>query len=94
MSDNCEVCDAPFKTLYRVKWELFHLRWIHICKNCGKQIRQIYGDALIFGGNANFPVGFFNVKKRIFRPKEDPPKSFHLLFKTKEHSLDTINSQV
>ena len=55
--NKCENCDAPFKTLYRVKWELFHLRWIHICKNCGKQIRQVYGDTLIFGGNANYPKG-------------------------------------
>ena len=79
--NKCEICGAPFKTLYRVKWELFHLRWIHICKNCGKQIRQIYGDALIFGCNVNYFIGFFNVKKRIIRPKEESPTSFHLLFK-------------
>ena len=91
---NCEECGQPYKTLYRVKYELFHLRWIHICFNCGKLNRMLHGDALIYGGNANYPVGFFNVKKRIFRPKEDPSKSYHLLFKIKEHSLDTINSQV
>ena len=26
--NKCEVCDAPFKTLYRVKWELFLLMMV------------------------------------------------------------------
>ena len=59
-----------------------------------KQIRQIYGDALIFGGNANYPMGFLNVKKRMFRPKEDPPKSFHLLFKIKDIPPKTEQQQL
>ena len=80
---NCEECNQPFKTLYRVKWELFHLKWKHICFNCGKMVRTIYGDQLIYGGNSNYPFGFFNLKKRILRPKEDPPKRYFLCFKVK-----------
>jgi len=59
----CEECSYPYKTLYRVKWELFHKRWIFICYNCGKTIRRIYRNTFQYGGNANYPVGFFNVKK-------------------------------
>ena len=87
MENNCEICDAPFKTLYRVKWELFHLRWMHICKNCGKKIKQVYGDALIYGGNANYPIGFFNVKKRILFPRESPAKKYFLVFRVNANSV-------
>ena len=85
--NNCEECGQPYKTLYRVKYELFHLRWIHICLNCGKLNRMIYGDHMIFGGNANYPFGFFNLKKRIFKPKEDPPKKYFLMYKVNANSI-------
>ena len=85
--NNCEECGQPYKTLYRVKYELFHLRWIHFCFNCGKLNRMIYGDQMIFGGNANYPFRFFNLKKRIFKPKEDPPKKYFLMYNVNANSI-------
>jgi len=34
-----------------------------ICSNCGKTIRKVYYETFKYGGNANYPVGFFNVKR-------------------------------
>ncbi len=59
----CEECSYPCKVLHRCKWELFHKRWILICGNCGKNIKKVYYKTFEYGGNANFPVGFFNIKK-------------------------------
>ena len=74
--NNCEECGQPYKTLYRVKYELFHLSWIHICFNCGKLNRMIYGDQMIFGGNANYPFGFFNLKKEYSNQRRPAKKIF------------------
>ena len=48
---------------------------------------MIYGDQMIFGGNANYPFGFFNLKKRIFLPKEDPSKKYFLIYKVNANSI-------
>ena len=61
--NKCEECSYPYKILYRCKWEIYHKRWMLICINCGKTIRKVYDETFKYGGNANYPVGFFNVKR-------------------------------
>ena len=61
--NECEECSYPYKILYRCKWKLHLKRWVLICKNCGKSIRKVYTKTFKYGGNANYPEGFFNVKR-------------------------------
>ena len=68
--NNCEECGQPYKTLYRVKYELFHLRWIHICFNCGKLNRMIYGDQMIFVAMQTIHLASLTLKKEYSNQKK------------------------